>query len=204
MIHILYTNMPNWCCCEISITGNMEKISKMLSKDEDGETEFLRNLVPYEGEWDYDWCLNNWSTKWDVGGNGLEVYDNKLCGWADFAWSPPLDCFKTYCKQNPDVFIKMCYIEPGMLYLGYWDSNENTIYDDYYNSSNHEKYCENYKNKCDIDVKEDFNFDYFEYWLADQDFYFCDESDEEDSSDEEEDSSEEELTYQFINEIACY
>lgn len=200
--------MPNWCFCDIMITGNMEKISKMLSKDEDGCSIFLQNLVSYEGEWDYEWCWNNWGTKWDVGSNNLEVNNNMLCGYCDFAWSPPIKCFKTYCEENDDVFIKMCYIEPNMVYLGYWDSVGNTIQDDY-NSSNHKKYCENYKKYCDIDVNEYFNFDYFENWLEDQECYFDssdeeDRSDEEDSSDEEEDSSEEELTCQFINEIACY
>jgi len=128
--------MPNWALCHIEITGNMEKISKMLSKDEDGDV-FLKNLVPYEGEWDYEWCCDNWGTKWDVGENSLEVNDDGLCGWADFAWSPPMTCFEKYCNQNDDVFIKMCFIEPHMSFLGYWDSNGNIIYENDYNYRNH-------------------------------------------------------------------
>ena len=26
----------------------------------------LIGLYPYKGEWDYDWCVEHWGTKWDL------------------------------------------------------------------------------------------------------------------------------------------
>jgi hypothetical protein len=60
--------MPNWCSNSLTLTHtDPTMIDKVVSGFTDGK--LLETLVPYEGEWDYSWCVSNWGTKWDVGGD---------------------------------------------------------------------------------------------------------------------------------------
>ena len=47
------------------------------------------------GNW-YDFCVGNWSTKWDVGqrGGDTKTSDNSLTLCFDSAWAPPIGIFE--------------------------------------------------------------------------------------------------------------
>ena len=65
--------MPNWCENKLTLKPgsisdeDFEMLMKQLDDRED-KSCFLKIIRPYEGEGDYDWCVENWGTKWDVDG----------------------------------------------------------------------------------------------------------------------------------------
>ncbi len=69
--------MPNWCDNTITIRGKTETIRSIWESANQEEGGLLASMVPTpNGEWNYDWCVENWGTKWDVDNEGLEFKDN--------------------------------------------------------------------------------------------------------------------------------
>lgn len=121
--------MPNWCSNSIIIEGPTDKIRVLWESaqaQEDGA--LLEAMVPI-GEWDYGRAVESWGTKWDISLEDLQLIDNgdgtsAIQGWADSAWSPPIEAFATYCGNNDDVTAEIRYFEPGMSFIGIWTAEE--------------------------------------------------------------------------------
>jgi len=79
----------------------------------------------------YDFCVEQWGTKWDVGGEYDTVIrnGNKLILSFDSAWAPPLEAFSKMLDLG--FHIRAFYWEPGMCFAGIWDNG----HDDYYEYS---------------------------------------------------------------------
>jgi hypothetical protein len=80
------------------------------------------------GNW-YDFCVGEWGTKWDVGGQGQsDIHpDGKMLHTSfDSAWSPPVNA---YVKLEELGFgVNAMYYEGGMAYAGaYGDGNDEEI-----------------------------------------------------------------------------
>lgn len=122
--------MPNWCSNSLTLTHTDPT---MIDKAVAGFTEgkLLETLVPYEGEWNYDWCVANWGTKWDVGGdNGyIRPNPNTLKISFDSAWAPPTEAYRAMEELGFEV--KAMYYEPGMAFAGLYEDGS----DDYYEYS---------------------------------------------------------------------
>ena len=95
------------------------------------EEDTARNLATHGyGNW-YDYCVNEWGTKWDVGGDGMEVEleglknDTTLC--FDSAWSPPIGIYEKMLDQGYSV--RAYYYEGGMNFAGVWWDGEDDFYD---------------------------------------------------------------------------
>jgi hypothetical protein len=76
----------------------------------------------------YDFCVNEWGTKWDVGGDDgvLNDIDGGIIVSFDSAWAPPTTA---YAKLEELGFkILAMYYEPGMAFAGVWEDGS----DDYY------------------------------------------------------------------------
>jgi hypothetical protein len=122
--------MPNWNSNAITIKGPVDKI-RALWDAANPNSEYaglLEAMVPI-GEWDYDRAVQAWGTKWDINGEGLEFTDlgdgtATIEGWADSAWSPPIEAFATYCGNNDDVTAQLDYFEPGMAFIGRWTNTD--------------------------------------------------------------------------------
>jgi hypothetical protein len=94
------------------------------------EADTKRNIEKYGyGNW-YDFCTNEWGTKWDVGGDGQEVDITEdgtmLTTYFDSAWAPPTNAYEKL--QDMGFGIEAMYYEPGMGFAGKWDHGS----DDYY------------------------------------------------------------------------
>jgi hypothetical protein len=79
------------------------------------------------GNW-YDYCVNEWGTKWDVGADGNPAQDipgGLMLGF-DSAWAPPCAAYEKLTEQG--FRITAMYYEPGMAFAGVWDNGN----DDYY------------------------------------------------------------------------
>ena len=117
--------MPNWCSNNFGLSGPREKIeeiyNQITSKDE--SKGLLDALVPMPQEirdtfkegsesqdW-YGWSIDNWGTKWEVNGEGLELQldgdsnEASIHGYFDSAWGPPTTAYDTFLANNEDCSI---------------------------------------------------------------------------------------------------
>jgi hypothetical protein len=92
------------------------------------EEDTARNLAVHGyGNW-YDYCVNEWGTKWDVGGDDCnepqQDSPNKITMAFDSAWAPPCAAYEKLLDLGFSV--RAYYYEPGMAFCGVWDEG----YDD--------------------------------------------------------------------------
>ncbi len=75
------------------------------------------------GNW-YDFCVGEWGTKWDVGGDGQsDIHpDGKMLHTSfDSAWSPPVNAYDKLVELGFGV--NAMYYEGGMGYAGAYDEH---------------------------------------------------------------------------------
>ena len=90
------------------------------------QTELNRVTHGY-GNW-YDFCVNEWGTKWDVGGDDgvLNDIDGGIIVSFDSAWAPPCAAYEKLTEMGFKILAM--YYEPGMAFAGVWEDGS----DDYY------------------------------------------------------------------------
>jgi hypothetical protein len=107
--------------------GDTEEQAKLLEQTKANIEKFGY------GNW-YDFCVNEWGTKWDIGGNDYGAptitEDGKMIAGFDSAWSPPTTAMEKLAAMGFEV--KLYYYEPGMCFAGIWEGNEDYSNDDYY------------------------------------------------------------------------
>jgi len=127
--------MPNWCLNKLTVEHDdpamVERFADAYNK---GKTcnEFIPIPDGYydDGKW-YDWCINNWGTKWDIGADvgtdkeeryGLKatVVGNQVSCSFDSAWAPPLGLYEKLVELGYNV--RATYFEPGMAFCGLYDN----------------------------------------------------------------------------------
>jgi len=77
----------------------------------------------------YDFCINEWGTKWDVGGDDAiftEHGENSLTMSFDSAWAPPINAY--IALEQLGFQVRAYYYEPGMQFCGIFEDG----YDEYY------------------------------------------------------------------------
>ena len=93
------------------------------------EEDTKRNLeVHGYANW-YDYCVNEWGTKWDVGGDGQASQDSPTDLQLNFdsAWAPPIAAMEKF--QDLGFKVKLIYWESGMCYCGLFDENGDDYFD---------------------------------------------------------------------------
>ena len=100
--------------------GDADKQAELKAKQEENFLKFGAK------DW-YDWCINNWGTKWDLREVRVDCHDaNNITLSFDTAWSPPIEAYGTL--EELGFIIEAYYYEPGMCFCGlYEDGCENTI-----------------------------------------------------------------------------
>lgn len=121
--------MPNWCSNTVRIEhDDPAEITRAVEGFKKGE--FFQTLVPNpSGNWDYDWSVSNWGTKWDVGGESdpsIES-DTAVSFYFDSAWSPPIEAYNRMTEQGFRVYAM--YYESGMCFAGIYDNGDDEYYD---------------------------------------------------------------------------
>jgi len=122
--------MPNWCENTVTITHKdklkLDVIEAGLSND---KTQELFNVIHPNpsGEWEYEWSVNNWGSKWDASIHDWERQDDNTI-WVSFdsAWSPPIALYE-FMESN-GYTVEAMYWESGMGFCGAWRDG----YDDFY------------------------------------------------------------------------
>ena len=125
--------MPNWCLNNLTIEhSDPAMVDRFERAYNAGKTchEFIP--VPEDiGDGWWDFCVNNWGTKWDIGadiGSDKEEYyglkatrvGNQISGTFDSAWSPPIGLYEKLVELGYNV--KASYFEPGMAFCGIYDN----------------------------------------------------------------------------------
>ena len=107
--------------------GDTEEQAKLLEQTKANIEKFGY------GNW-YDFCVNEWGTKWDIGGSDYGsptiTAEGKMIAGFDSAWSPPTTAMEKLAAMGFEV--KLYYYEPGMCFAGIWEGNEDYSNDDYY------------------------------------------------------------------------
>jgi len=87
------------------------------------ERKTAENVEKYGyGNW-YDYCVGEWGTKWDVGGDGqTDIHpDGKMLHTTfDSAWAPPVNAYGKLTELG--FTVGAMYYEGGMAYAGIYDS----------------------------------------------------------------------------------
>jgi len=90
----------------------------------------MNNLRVYGyANW-YDFCVNEWGTKWEIGSAGGEACQdipNGINFSFNSAWSPPIAAYEKLTKMG--YYIEAIYYEPGMGFCGEWCKGEDVYYD---------------------------------------------------------------------------
>lgn len=73
----------------------------------------------------YDFCVNEWGTKWDVTGEVQDVENGLMLNF-DSAWSPPIQAYEKLVSMGFEV--EAMYYEPGSAYCGEWLNGEDLFY----------------------------------------------------------------------------
>ena len=166
--------MPNWCNNTVTIQHNdPAKIAALSEAIQNGDfckfvkpiPEALKDttapnsdanakaLIEEYGysDW-YDYCVNEWGTKWDVSDEGgLDIDGDTITFSFDSAWAPPIGIYEQLAADGYEV--DAMYHEPGMCFvgrfiggedfcIGYEDESSDTVreaigeeLDDYYGIS---------------------------------------------------------------------
>ena len=123
--------MPNYCLNKLTIEHSD---SSMVDRFENAYNlgKACNEFLPLpEGEDWYNWQINNWGTKWDIGADigtdreewhGLKAtrVGNQVSTTFDSAWSPPIGLYEKLVELGYDV--KASYFEPGMAFCGIYDN----------------------------------------------------------------------------------
>ena len=114
-----------------------DTVSGFVGEDKQAEHEAQQrsNIEKFGyANW-YDFCVNEWGTKWEIGADGNPAQDipgGLMLGF-ESAWSPPISAYEKLAAMG--FRIRAMYYEPGMAFAGIWEGNEDEATDDYYEYS---------------------------------------------------------------------
>ena len=119
----------NFCKSIVPIPEDLQIVAGRVGDDTNPEQIELErrtkeNLEKYGvANW-YDFCVNNWGTKWDV--DPYDPADVKVNEYGilefgfDSAWAPPCGIYEALVEKGFEV--EATYYEPGMAFVGRWDN----------------------------------------------------------------------------------
>jgi hypothetical protein len=132
--------MPNWCMNNVTLRNtnkdlvdaleeHLKEVDDPTNESAEGFANFLRPNP--DGEWDYGWSCENWGTKWDPHPENWDREDDETITINfDSAWSPPIELYDYLIEEeNGDWDVDAYYYEPGMGFLGMYESGYDSSYD---------------------------------------------------------------------------
>jgi len=120
--------MPNWCSHTATISHDDPAMITELV-DSFAEEKTFEHLIPFpDGKWDYDWCSQNWGTKWDINSPQCS-FDGPTTLEVTFmtAWSPPIPVFER--MKQLGYTVKAEYWDEGGFFVGVWNDGESLVFD---------------------------------------------------------------------------
>jgi len=134
---VLAINEGKFCNYAKPVPADLKIVAGRVGDDDNLEQIALveaetRNLATHGYKTWYDFCVNEWGTKWDVNPYGDVEYDsahdkNGITFGFDSAWSPPTGVYEALMDQGFEV--RAYYYEPGMAFAGQFDENGDETFD---------------------------------------------------------------------------
>ena len=78
----------------------------------------------------WDWCVNNWGTKWDVTAEEDWRDDEVIHLRFESAWSPPVAWLEQVAAQFPKLTFKLKYEEEGYCFMGLATGKDGSVTDE--------------------------------------------------------------------------
>lgn len=122
--------MPNWCYNSLTLSHeDKTKIDALEMELMKEDSQVLNHLRPNPtGEWQYDWSVSNWGTKWDVSPMDWSRDDDHTISMSfDSAWSPPTVIYDFLDGEGWSV--RAMYHEPGMGFAGIYEDGNDEYYE---------------------------------------------------------------------------
>ena len=128
--------MPNWCDNTVYLKHkDKAQLERAFAAAKEGR--LLDEFVPVpkdlqeNGGW-YDWCVNEWGTKWDIDLIDTDMLDeDRVAVYFNSAWSPPIAWYDHMVEQGFEV--EAHYNEPGMCFCGTYTNEDGEDYYEYDN-----------------------------------------------------------------------
>jgi hypothetical protein len=129
-------NEGKFCSYAIPVPESLHIVAGRVGDDNDPkqielEAQEKANLEKHGYATWYDFCVNEWGTKWDVGGDGdrIELEEGQDNTTLDFdsAWAPPLGVYAALMDQGFSV--RAYFYESGMCFAGIFDENGEDFYE---------------------------------------------------------------------------
>jgi len=124
-------NDRRFCDFALPVPDSLKITAGRVGDDTDPEQiklheQTMHNLSFYGyANW-YDWCVNEWGTKWDIEAHDHVEYrsdeDTGITFGFDSAWTPPLGVYEALFLKGYTV--KGLYYEMGMGFAGVWENGE--------------------------------------------------------------------------------
>ena len=119
----------------VPIPEDLHIVAGRVGDDEDQKQKDLKaqeevNVAKHGYMNWYDYCVNEWGTKWDVGGDDqgpAQDIPGGLIMCFDSAWSPPIQAYEKMLDLG--FSIRASYYEPGMCFAGIWEDGEDDFYE---------------------------------------------------------------------------
>lgn len=129
--------MPNWCDNRLTITHTdtdvLDNFMARVRADKD-ERLFchIKPMPNNVSDW-YNWCIENWGTKWDACNmSWSQIDDNTVEFSFETAWAPPTPVYEALALEGFEV--EAHYVEYGMMYAGSWHCDaDGNVTDNYSN-----------------------------------------------------------------------
>ena len=107
--------MPNWVRNKLFIKGPSDMVKQctldIASEDEHISFEKILPKPKDIGDGWYDWCRENWGTKWDVN----ETYeDGDGYIWFDTAWSTPHEIICELSIRYPELIFEVTFADEDL------------------------------------------------------------------------------------------
>jgi hypothetical protein len=117
------------------VAKSFPEISAQFAKTEEDKAKALLNEPTIREDAWWDWRIQNWGTKWDIGydadrSNHAQVDDDGkgMFVYFDSAWSPPTEAYAKLADMG--FYVKAYYYEGGNAFCGSWCSESG---EDFYN-----------------------------------------------------------------------
>ena len=109
---------PDYAVTPVALT--YPDVSALFAKTEEERAKIMANEPTIREESWWDWRVQNWGTKWEVGGPNDEgnalLSEGQLYLYFESAWSPPIGIYEELIEQGYGV--TAYYWEPGCAFCG--------------------------------------------------------------------------------------
>jgi len=125
--------MPNWCSNTANISHEDPSKIDLIEHECNSPqpSQLFEKLFPNKENdtWDYDWCIENWGTKWEGTITGYNRNSpNSITIEMDTAWSPPIN-FYDHIVEKHGYNVEAYYYEQSVGFVGWYNNGDDESFE---------------------------------------------------------------------------